>query len=65
MAMALKYFAETVMCFEKYIENKISKVITFYQWIQVNRNLLRAYCPDCKCCALYVRDREGKRIIKG
>lgn len=23
MAMALKYFVATVMCFEKYIENKI------------------------------------------
>lgn len=64
MAMALKYFAASVMCVEKYRENKISKVIIFYQWIQMNRNPPHACCPDCKCCALYVRDREGKRITK-
>lgn len=29
MAMALKYFVATVMCFEKYIEKEISKVIIF------------------------------------
>lgn len=30
----------------------------------MNRNLPRARCSDCKCCALYVKGREGKRITK-
>lgn len=30
----------------------------------MNRNLPRARCSDCKCCALYVKDGEGKRITK-
>lgn len=45
MAVALKYLAAIVTCFEKYTENKISKVIIFYQWIQVSRNFFMHIAP--------------------
>ena len=59
MAMALKYFVATVTCFEKYIENKISKAIIFYQWIQVNRNL-HAYAQTVNA-VFYVSGTEKER----
>lgn len=42
MAMALKYFVATVMCFEKIYREGNIKSHHFYQWIQVHKNILQA-----------------------